>query len=49
MTFAQKIQDERTKLTKEHVLALKDVLEPAVIAEKFKLPLKQVLKILGQK
>ncbi len=52
MTYAQKMQDERraerTELTKEYVLALKDVLEPAVIAEKFKLPLERVLKILEQ-
>ena len=48
MTYAQKMQDERTKLTKEYVIALKDVLEPAVIAEKFKLPLERVLKILEQ-
>ncbi len=50
MTYAQKMQDERkaerAELIKEYVLALGDVLEPAVIAEKLKVPLNQVLKIL---
>ena len=56
MTIAQKMLDERRmgfregreETSKEYVLALKGILDPAVIARQFKLPLEEVLKILEQ-
>ena len=38
----------RAETSKEHVLALKGLLDPAVIAKQFKMPLEEVLEILGQ-
>ena len=38
----------RTETMRENILALKGLLGPDVISERFKLPLEQVLKILGQ-
>ena len=60
MTYAQKILDERrmgfreghdegcAETSKEHVLALKGLLDSAVIAKQFKMPLEEVLKIWEQ-
>lgn len=52
MTFAQKMLDERrlgySEGLKDAVVALKGILEPAVIAERFKMSLEQVMDILGQ-
>ena len=60
MTIAQKMLDERrmgfkegrvegrAEMASESIAALKGLLEPAIIAEKFKMPLEQVLKILEQ-
>ena len=53
MTIAQKMLDER-KLgylegLEDAVTALKGVLDPEVIAERFKMPLEQVLDILASK
>ena len=56
MTYAQKLLDERklafheghTEGVNESIAALKGLLEPAVIAEKFKVPLERVLKIFEQ-
>ena len=52
MTYAQKMQDERklayNEAMADAILALKDILDPAVIARQFKMPLEQVLKILKQ-
>ncbi len=39
----------RAEGIKEAIMALGSVLEPAVIAERFKVPLEQVLEFLGQK
>ena len=56
MTYAQKMLDER-KLAyaegrdegiNESIAALKGLLDPATIAEKFKVPLERVLKIFEQ-
>ncbi len=52
MTIAQKMLDER-KLgylegLEDAIVALKGVLDPEVIAERFKMPLNQVLDILNQ-
>ena len=59
MTFAQKMLDERRlgyaegreegreETSNTYVAALKGILEPTVIAEKFKLPLDKVLEILN--
>ena len=57
MTYAQKIIDERQRgydegheeALKDAIVALKDVLDPTVIAERFKMSLEQVMNILGQK
>lgn len=57
MTFAQKMLDERRigyaegreEGLKDAVTALKGVLEPSVIAERFKISLEQVMDILKQK
>ena len=52
MTIAQKMLDERkighTEAMKDAVLAMKDLTTPADIAQRLKLSLEQVLKILGQ-
>lgn len=52
MTFAQKMLDERSlgysEGLKDAVIALKGILEPAVIAERFKMSLEQVMDILAQ-
>ena len=53
MTIAQKMLDER-KLgylegLEDAIVALKGVLDPEVIAERFKMPLEQVLDILTAK
>ncbi len=60
MTYAQKMRDERRigyaegvedgiEINKKDlVVALKDLLEPAVLAERFKMPLERVLEILSQ-
>lgn len=60
MTIAQKMLDERrigfkegraeghAKGINEAISVLNGSLEPAIIAEKFKMPLEQVLKILEQ-
>lgn len=60
MTYAQKMMDERRvgymdgleegmeKGKKESVAALKGILDPAVIAERFKMPLERVMEILEQ-
>lgn len=39
----------RAEGIKEAIVALGGILDPAVIAERFKVPLEQVLDILGQK
>lgn len=53
MTYAQKMMDERrvgySEGLRDAVTALKGVLEPDVIAERFKMSLEQVMDILGQK
>ena len=61
MTYAQKMMDERrvgymdglaegrAEGFKDAIIALKDILDPAVIAERFKMSLEQVMDILGQK
>ncbi len=53
MTYAQKMLDERrlgyAEGIKDAIMALGGVLEPAVIAERFQIPLEQVLELLGQK
>jgi predicted transposase/invertase (TIGR01784 family) len=61
MTYAQKMMDERRvgymdglsegreEGFKDTIIALKDILDPAVIAERFKMSLEQVMDILGQK
>lgn len=56
MTIEQKMRDERRRgykegraeMVNESIVALKGLLDPAIIAEKFKVPLKQVLEIWGQ-
>lgn len=60
MTYAQKMLDERRlgyiegreegrkEALKHMILALKGILDPAVIAEQLKLPLEQVMDILGK-
>lgn len=53
MTYAQNMMDERrvgySEGLRDAVTALKGVLEPDVIAERFKMSLEQVMDILGQK
>lgn len=53
MTYAQKMLDERrvgySEGLRDAVVALKGVLDPAVIAERFKMPLEQILDILKLK
>ncbi len=56
MTIAQKMRDERrlgykegrTEMANESIAALKGLLEPSIIAEKFKVLLEQVLEIWEQ-
>lgn len=61
MTYAQKMMDERRigymdgleegmeKGIEKAIIALRGVLDPAVIAERFTMSLDQVMDILGQK
>ena len=42
------IQEGRTKQLKEDIIALREIVPPELMAEKFKLPLQQVLDILAE-
>lgn len=60
MTIEQKLRDEYRigyldglaesyeETVKEAIIAIKDLLEPAVIAECYKLPLEKVMDVLNQ-
>lgn len=42
------IQEGRTEQLKEDIIALREIVPPELMAEKFKLPLQQVLDILAE-
>ena len=46
---AEGIEKGMEKGFKDTIIALKDILDPAVIAERFKMSLEQVMDILNQK
>ena len=46
--YAESFAEGYEKSVKEAIIAIKDFLEPAVIAECYKLPLKKVMDILNQ-
>lgn len=60
MTIAQKMLDERKvgflegkeegreETLRANIIALKELLDPAIIAKQFKVPLEQVMDILNQ-
>lgn len=47
--LAEGREEGRTEGFKDTIIALKDILDPTVIAERFKMSLEQVMDILGQK